>query len=288
MRNSALACACLLLAAALGPTTSFSASGLTATLPESRSLDPAESYERLVDESTMLLIARVLFVDSTATPIEQSRSANAADLRERPIKAFGHARRVMLEPVEWLRGGLDGETIEVISRETPGMGRSVHLAWIASADTLGVLVRLQRWGQDWAIVDPLRAIPQRSFRAVRDSALQARRGMGIDSLTARADLILVTRDSLVLRGNEREKHGQVRAMRTLKGVLAGPTVDLRVWRSFRCMPGDVLFLHAAGGGEYETIPFHRDKPPVFDLDTPRGLTAAEIESAVRVAQEASR
>ncbi len=195
----------LALGAAIAVLVPGSVHSLRAPQYPSRPLDGLEVYERLLDQSELLLIARVIRFDSTTTEIvRQFDSLVPRDVR---------IRRSILEPVQWLRGGLDGDEIEIITTEEPdpkpleSIEHFVHhptLERIARVDSMGALVRLERtklgcfvarWG-GYGMDSGFRILPQRSFRALRDSIVEARERSSLDGLVARADVIVVTADSL--------------------------------------------------------------------------------------------
>jgi hypothetical protein len=257
--------------------------------PPSRPLDGTEVYEKLVDESDLLLIARLVHVDATATAQPLPGPGASSDPSDLPSR-----RRSILEPVAWLRGGIDGDRIEVIRLEG---GLDVEMpprpAWSSAAgvDSLGVLVRLKRLGTDWQVpkwdreimAHGFRVLPQRTFLAVRDSVLHARDRLDIDSLTARADLIIVTADSVEVRIGKMVTPGRVNVARVIKGTLNATTLALQPWRSFHCEAGAVLFLRSIGTGHYEPLPMHRTTPMEFDLPEADKGVGSSIESAVRAA-----
>lgn len=276
-----------------GPASRSSATLWVVPYPPSRPLDGTEAYEKLVDESDLLLIARLIHVDAPATAqprLDPGASSNPSDL---PIPAPSR-RRSILEPVVWLRGGLDGDQIEVIRLEGGlDMETPPSPAWSSAAgvDSLGVLVRLKRLGTGWQVpkwdreimAHGFRVLPQHTFLAVRDSVLHARDRLDIDSLTARADLIIVTADSVEVRIGKTVIPGRVNVARVIKGTLSATTLALVPWRSFHCEPGAVLFLRSIGTGHYEPLPMHRTTPMEFDLpETDKGV-GSSTESAVRAA-----
>ncbi len=235
-----------------------------------RPLDGIEAYEALVDDSQLLLIARVIRVDSTTVPVPEFPELTR--------------RRCLLEPVEWLHGGLDGDEVEVFFVDK-GISDVRHFrSWpsLAGIDSLGVLVRLHRIGSDWTVMPWFRILPQRSIKAVRDSIVHARERTGIDSLAARADLIVVVADSTHIVKRAKLDSGVVRVVRRLKGEDSSPQISIRPWQQFRCAAREVVFLKRIGPALYEPLPFHSSSPPEFnDGDSEWERQPFATETAVR-------
>ena len=133
-------------------------------------LPSRDRLRAMVERSELVLLARVLAVDALARPDTLDASG-------------GRLRAAHLEPIAWLKGGLDGDPIEVYMREGGETRRDDPPAWraLAGVDTLGALVALERHGVDWVLRADRRAgmpagflrVRQREFRAVRDAVMDA-------------------------------------------------------------------------------------------------------------------
>ncbi len=196
----------------------------------------------------------------------------------------GRKQRVVLEPVEWLHGGLDGDEVEVYL-PNPG-NQSIHLASMAKVDTIAALIQLRRRGSDWFVGDYLRVLSQSGFRAVRDSIVHARDRSGLDSLVARADLVIVAAESLLIKNGPGVERGTVRVTRRLAGQELASSIEVQPYRNFESVARSVLFLRRIGPALYEPLPFHSTSPPEFnDWDSEWERQPFATETAVRRALE---
>jgi len=163
---------------------------------------PPETLTRLIsrlDENKspqVVGLVRVLSVDSVALDnavfMDPPKDSVAAELR----RNFPQPSRRMsrLEVVEWLRGGLDGDEIEVgvlegglFDERDQALGRDRRGAQamfeLAGVDTMGAIVFLRKLGRGWvfdrgiseSFLDGFRPVPQRAFKAYRDSVLRGRK-----------------------------------------------------------------------------------------------------------------
>ena len=174
MTSSARLCAAGLIAMALAVA---SPSGSRIPLP----MTPPHTltdYVTLLERASVTQIVglvRVLSVDSLAH----------IDTTMAPMDSMSPMRRrtSRLEVVEWLRGGLDGEIIEVTTREG-GYDPPAPASWhdLAGIDTMGAVVLLRRHKHGWelarlsfaSIPEGFRPVPQREFKAYSDSARRGR------------------------------------------------------------------------------------------------------------------
>jgi len=179
MRRSAWGFFALLAAAVFVP---LSATG-------SRVVMPPESLTRLItrlDETKspqLVALVRVVSVDSVALDnayyVDPPKDSGAVLLPAR-------RRLSRLEVLEWLRGGLDGEEIEVGMVEGGFLdqdGAPPSLFPLAGVDTMGAIVFLRKQGHGWvydrgisgSFADGFRPVPQRAFKAYRDSVVRGRK-----------------------------------------------------------------------------------------------------------------
>ena len=259
----ALACAATTMAA--GP-------------PAARPYTAGELLQKAVDESDVVLLARVRIVAPDTFP--------APGGRRRPAS---------LEPIEWLKGGLDGESIDVFGEEGDGSA-PVDSAWraLAGVDTLGALVLLRRDGADWLLRRDViagfpggfRPVGQSRFRTVRDSVRRANEGLVIDSLLARADLVVFAgpADSAAARA------ARVTVERTLAGSVPREPLVLRL-PAGAGPPGRGVWVLRDVGGAYEPVPFHRVPwlpHPQLDESIPAAQARLEAGIAAAVARLAAR
>jgi len=281
VRRRASAVAFALLAVALS---SHSADSHTPLPLLSRPLDPVERQELTHRNAQLLLLARVVDVDTSST-----------DTRPPAERAtWGPEYDVALEVVEWLKGGLDGERITVQATATPGTSVVQRLRAADRVDTLAVMVALELRDRRWFVnvrdmawlEEGVRLVPQRQVRAVRDSFLVARELLTLPSLVARADRIVVAADSTRWNPAHDTEWLRVRVARALKGgdVPSGQALRVRTWAGGEALPGDVFFLREIGGGNYEPLPFvgtiWRFPDPV-SFETGPGSTEAAVREYLR-------
>jgi hypothetical protein len=164
---------------------------------------PPETLTRLItrlDENKsphVVGLVRVLSVDSVALDnaafMDTPKDSVVAELR----RGLPQPRRRLsrLEVVEWLRRGLDGDEIEVgmlegglFDERYQSLGRDrrgarARMFELAGVDTMGALVFLSKLGHGWvfdrgiseSFLDGFRPVPQREFKAYRDSVLRGRK-----------------------------------------------------------------------------------------------------------------
>ncbi len=164
--------------------------------------------------------------------------------------------------------------------------QSIHLFGISQVDTLAVLIQLHRSGSDWFVGDYLRVLSQSEFRAVRDSIVHSRGRVDVDSLVARADLIIVAADSLRIESSHGVDRGSVRVTRRLKGEESASAIRIQPYLGFESSARSVHFLRRIGDALYEPLPFHTSTPPGFnDWDSEWERQPFATETAVRSALE---
>lgn len=304
----------LLLLAVLHPCAhaSHRFSDLDSRTKPSRPLTAMERHERLLEASQLVLLARVVAVDSI-------RPADSSEVQTR-MRTQDRLRRITLEPVEWLQGGLDGERIEIDSVVEPGLGGPPRVApfdWksVAGVDTLAVLLSLRRldslgfqglspasWTPDAhpevGMPGGVRVVPQRTLLAVRDSILRARESFALDSLVARADWIVVLDEDAKRDGRSAGFHVRVKVRETLFGAEPDTVGMIRAYTNLSLYAGNVVFLRKTGLRDtgfstFECLPFSSSTAPdlapwVGPLLTPEAKSAAVRAALERVGREVSR
>ena len=237
----------------------------------------SELLQRAVDESDVVVLARVSLVAEDTFPAGASRRRPAG-----------------LEPVAWLKGGLDAETLDVFTDEAEEADLAGWQA-LVGVDTLGAVVLLRRDGADWILRgDPLaglaggfRAVTQSHFLAVRDSVSAIVEGLVLDSLLARADLVFVggPADTAAARA------GVVTVERMLAGRAPRGPLTVRTATGAPPIGHGIMALCDTGHGVYEPVPFLR---PVWTGRPGRGIepaaeqARAEADIAAAVARLAAR
>jgi len=270
----------------------------------SRPLSAMERHERLLEASQVVVLARVIAVDSI-------RPADSSEVQTR-MRTNDRLRRVTLEPVEWLRGGLDGERIEIDSIVESGLYGPPRVApfdWksVAGVDTLAVLLSLRRlvslgfqglnpasWTPDAhpevGMPAGVRIVPQRMLLAVRDSILRARDGLALDSLVARADWIVVLDEDAMRDYGSAGFHVRVKVRETLFGTEQDTVVMIRAYTNLSLYAGNVVFLRKTGLRDtgfptFECLPFTASAAPDLTPWTGPVLTPEAKSAAVRAALE---
>lgn len=232
--------------------------------PTVRPYTDAEALAKLVDECELLVLARVLEVDTTVRAESVTFDpAFPPDMIAAMKNSGPRLRRSRLEAVAWLKGGLDGDTFDVYSLEGTGAQLVEPPGWraLAGVDTLAAFVALTRRGADWVLrSDPaaglaagFRPIGQSGFRALTDSCAAARARLAPDSLLAGADLVAITGPS----AEAGAPGNQMAIERVLAGSAPPGEILVRTARA-RFRPGRrLLALRHTADGAYEPVPFHR-------------------------------
>jgi hypothetical protein len=142
----------------------FLLAGLLAVSPADsikRASAPRTEEEKIaaaIRESQIVVLARVIGLDSIATPWKPELLLEAM------------RRRAVLEPIEYVKGGLDGETIDAYIVESDlRMNPTPPLRQLVHADTLATFFFLRSDKADWYMgadwVGNGGPLPQRTWSA---------------------------------------------------------------------------------------------------------------------------
>lgn len=210
----------------------------------SRPLSDEEEMAYALDANTIVVLARVIKVDSTS----------AVRLK----REWGHASWT-LEPIEFVKGGLDGDHIEALTSNEE-TSRALLDSKAVGADTLAVLAPLSAYDGDWlfrsmSFTRQVRVMvaPQRKWKSELERVRSVLAQSDPDSLAANADLIVIGaplspgavgfilfKIERLLKGASKERYILVRAIHSLPEGR------------------QLLYLRREPNSDvsYETIPFH--------------------------------
>lgn len=212
-----------------------------------------------MDESELVLLGRLLSIED-AVP---APGASELDMR-RPMGP-GVRRILRVEPIEFIKGGIDGDEIEVLDVRYPaemreyvsyktGQDHWPEVERSAGVDTLGVILFLKNYRSEWMPLQRCRndgyaVVAQRRWKATVDGLRKDLAATSLDSLVAKSDMV-----AIVARAGS---DSLVRAMtiRTMRGT--PPAAALLIRTPDGIPPKGLALLRLVGEGLWECVPFHR-------------------------------